>query len=69
MVKYKKWRIAESFNICGINPWGDTKHFHQNLDQLNESGMYKDITDAHVSEVLDKRIEQQMEVIINLLTK
>ena len=50
-----RW-ISDSFNKCGLNPWGDDYHLREHLAQLNESGMYKALTDAHTAEVLDKFI-------------
>ena len=52
----KRW-IAESFNKCGLNPWGDDSCFLKHLDQVNESGMYKALTEAHTAEVLEKRVK------------
>ena len=51
----RRW-IAESFNKYGLNPWGDDDCFLKHLDQLNESGMYKVLTEAHTAEVLEKRM-------------
>ena len=50
-----RW-IAESFNKCGLNPWGDDTCFLKHLDKLNESGMYKALTEAHAAEILERRI-------------
>ena len=51
----RRW-IADSFHKCGLNPWGDDDCFLKHLDQLNESGMYKALTEAHTAEVLEKRM-------------
>jgi len=51
----KRW-IAEAFNKCGLNPWGDDTCFLKHLDQLNEIGMYKALTEAHTAEVLERRV-------------
>ena len=49
----KKRQIAESFNEHGLNPWGDDTCFLKHLDQLNESGMHKALTEAHAAELLE----------------
>jgi len=57
--------IAESFNKCALNPWGDDTCFLKHLDKLNESGMYKALTEAHVAEVLERRVkESEMEKLL-----
>ena len=65
----KKLWIAKSFNKCGINPWGDANRFHQHIDQINESVMYKALTNSYAENVLDKITKKQMGFIRNILTK
>ena len=47
----KQW-MAESFNKCGLNPWGDDICFLKHLDELSETSMYKALTEAHTAEDL-----------------
>lgn len=65
----KRRRIAESFNKCGLNPWGDDSSFLKHLDQLKESGMYKALTEANTAEVLEKRVKERMSINSFLITK
>jgi len=51
----KRW-IAQAFDKCGLNPWGDDTCFLKHLDQLNEIGMYKALTEAHTAEDLERRV-------------
>ena len=61
--------MAESFNQYGINPWIYYKRFHQHIEHINKSGVYKALTDARAVEVLDKSIEKLMGIISILLMK
>jgi len=51
----KRW-IAQAFDKCGLNPWGDDTCSLKHLDQLNEIDMYKALTEAYTAEVLDWRV-------------
>ena len=42
--------------IVVLNQWGDDTCFLKHLDKLNESSMYKALTEAHTAEILERLI-------------
>ena len=55
----KRW-IADSFHKCGLNLWGADCQLRKHLPQLNESGMYRALTEAHTAEDLTKFISLEI---------
>ena len=41
--------IANSFSLCGLNPYTDDSVFRQHLDRLELNGVYRSLTDQHTA--------------------